>query len=91
LTRATTLLEDWRSAQVIRKADGTNPAAPQQESSTQEVIQWEKPARGSTNVISMPHSPSLLTELVLVCVIEMMLVTLCLRELIGFLLYVKLQ
>lgn len=32
----------------------------------------------------MPHSPPLLTKLLLICFSEMMHVTLCLRELIGF-------
>jgi len=55
------------------------------------VIPWENQREVGTIVISMPPSPPLLTELVLVCVLEMMQVTLCWRELIGFPLYAMLQ
>lgn len=46
LTRATTLLEDWKAAQTIRNAGGTPSTVSHQESSSHDMIRWERPARG---------------------------------------------
>jgi hypothetical protein len=44
--RATHLLEDWRSAQIIRGGRGALVSRNQPDLSSQEIIPWEKPAIG---------------------------------------------
>jgi len=89
---ATTLLEDWKSAQIIRNAGDTTSATNHQETSRQEVIRWEKPARGRYKCnIDTSFSSSLNRVGMGMSISGMIHVTLCMQELIGLLLYVMLQ
>jgi len=46
LARATTLLDEWKVAQCIRREGGAPRDVNQSEPIRQETIRWQKPARG---------------------------------------------
>ncbi|XP_024640526.1 uncharacterized protein [Medicago truncatula] len=46
VARATTLLDEWKAAQCIRREGGAPRAVNQPEPIRQETIRWQKPARG---------------------------------------------